>query len=333
MYLCLKNSYFEKNNPAVAYWLWRTGQNNTIFAWNEMKKNIFVFALILELLTHVPASAISVVYNFRIAQVTRKPIAHQADKKPNSLSPLLFDFFQKTQAFDIAENYAGGLLTYNRSVGKDYYFRTDLAVAHAERTVQNISTGEATEFDDILFTIGRNFTFGQKSKVTLSGVLGIPTHAVHTLQRVGFGTGLVGIGVQLDGLYKWSRHIDFLWGTRYNYFIPAGACDAFGHSYKFTIGSIADVLVAFQTSRQLSHGVEAGYDARWGFGVKACPTIPQLDLLNYMRNNFYLVYKYTFLTKRVAHRLLLTVSYGHDVKPKLYGYNAVMVWGAWGIAF
>ncbi|HSW75562.1 MAG TPA: hypothetical protein VLG50_00810 [Candidatus Saccharimonadales bacterium] len=295
-----------------------------------MKKHIFLLVL---LLSHMPISTVSVVYNFRIAQVTRKPIALESNKRPNSFAPLIFDFFQKTRCLDIAENYAGGLLTYTRNFAKYYYLRTDFAVAHVDQKIEHVNNVNVTETDDILFTFGRNFTVGQHSKMTLSGMFGIPTHRVHTLQRVGFGTGLVGIGGQLDGLSPLGQHIDFLWGTRYNYFIPAKTCDAFGNSYKFTVGSIADVLVAFQTSRQLSHGVEVGYDGRWGFGIKACPVIPDLSLLNYMRNNVYVVYKYTFLTERVAHRLLFTISYGRDAKPKLHGYNAVMVWGSWGIAF
>jgi hypothetical protein len=301
-----------------------------------MKKNIFALILIGNLLTNVPASGLSVVYNFRIAQITRQPIGHQEKQRLSSLSLLLFNLFQKTKCFNIREDYAGGLVTFNRNFAEKYYIRTDFAVAHTNQKVNHLSTVDAIEPDDILLTVGRNFTFKQRSKITVSGLLGIPTHSVNTLQRVGFGSGLVGIGAQLDGIHKFTKKSDFLWGSRYNYFAERTAFTAAGTAYKFSIGSIAYLLVALQTNSTVSlkHGVEGGYSARWGFGVHATPNnIPNLGLLNYMRNNFYCVYKYTFLTERVAHRLLLNVSYGFDTKPKQYGYNAVMLWGSWGIAF
>lgn len=299
-----------------------------------MKKNIFVFTLLIELLTHFSTSALSIVYSFRIAQVTRRPILEKSEQKPNNISALLFDLFQKTHCFNIRENYAGGLLTHNYNFAQNYYLRTDFAVSHVNQTVNKVPNVNVIEPDDILFTLGRNFKVSPKSSVTPSVLFGIPTHSVFNLQRVGFGVGQVGIGAQIDGLYRLDKNIDFLWGGRYGYFLPRTAQYINGDCYKFTIGSIADLLVAFQTSNPLSHGIEAGYDARWGFGVKACPNnIPNLDLLNYMRHNFYLVYKYTFLGKRAAHRFLLNISYGFDVKPKAYGYDAVMLWAAWGVAF
>lgn len=298
-----------------------------------MKKNIYKLFLILGLFIHLPLPALSIVYNFRIAQLTRQPIAQKTNSRPNSASLLLFNLFQKTHAFNIRENYTGGLATYNRNFAERYYFKTDFAVAHVDRNVDKITKVSVTEPDNILISMGRNFTLGKKSNATFSGLLGIPTHSVKTLQRVGFGVGQVGVGAQLDGLYKLCKPVDFLWGIRYNYFIPRTAFDTLGNSYKFTVGSIADILVALQTSNPLSHGLEGGYNARWGFGVHAVPDFANIDQLNYMRNSFYLAYKYTFLTKRVAHRLLLNISYGFDSKPKLYGYDAVIVWGAWGIAF
>ncbi len=298
-----------------------------------MKKNTLIAILLTGLCTHLPIFTISVVYNFRIAQITRKPIGDTTNTHPNSISLLLFDFFQKSKGLYLRENYIGGLFTYNLNFAQKYYFRADFADAHVNQTLKKAPNINVAESDDILFTVGRNILARERSKVSISGVLGIPTHSVNTLQRVGFGTGQVGIGGQLDGLYKLTPKIDFLWGGRYNYFIPRSAFDAQDNCYRFTIGNIADILVAFQTSKPLGHGIEGGYDARWGFGVHATPNIPQLDRINYMRNNFYLVYKYTFLTERYAHRFLLNFSYGFDSKPKCIGYQAFMIWTSWGIAF
>lgn len=298
----------------------------------KIKKNIIICALLVQLFSYSRAYAISVVYNFRIAQITRQPIAHQPNTKPDSIAPLVFDFFQKMKNFDIRENYAGGLVTYNHNFIHNY-FRADFAVAHTSRTVDKVQTVDVTEPDDILFTAGHCIIHNDNAMVTLSGLLGIPTHSVYTLERVGFGSGQVGLGAQIDGLHKFTKEVDFLWGARYNYFFPRSAFDVNNNAYQFTIGSIADILVALQTHKPLGHGVEGGYSGRWGFGIDATPTIANLDQFNYMRNNVYLVYKYTFLGKRIAHRLLLNISYGSDAKPKLYGYNAVMVWASWGFAF
>lgn len=298
-----------------------------------MKKNIVLLALFANLIIYAPIYTLSIVYSFRIAQITRQQIIQETQQKPNALSTVIFDLFQKNHTFDIRENYAGGMLTYNLNFLKKYYLRTDFAVAHTNQTIKKVPNVDATESDDILFTLGRNFQVTEKSRITLSGLFGIPTHSVNNLQRVGFGLGQVGLGAQIDGLYKIDRTIDFLWGARYNYFIPRTAFNAQEKAYKFSVGSIADLLVGLQTSNQLSHGLEGGYAARWGFGISAFPIIPKIDDLNYMRNNFYFVYKYGFLTKDAAHRLLLNISYGFDAKPKLYGYKAITILMGWGIAF
>ncbi len=297
----------------------------------KMKKNIFIITWIINLLINAPISALSLVYSFRIAQITQRPIAQTNNNKPYSFAPLIFDYFQKAKNFNIRENYAGGFVTYNHNFTRDF-FRADFAVAHVAQSVNCKETVDVIEPDDILLTIGRNIIRTEKSSTTVSGLLGIPTHSVFTLERVGFGNGQVGVGVQLDGMYKLHK-FDFLWGSRYNYFIPRTAYNIDHKAYQFTVGNITDLLVALEANKILGHGYEGGYSARWGFGAQATPTIAILDRLSYMRNTFYGVYRYTFLTTRCAHRFLLSLSYGFDSKPKLYGYNAWMVFGSWGIAF
>ena len=298
-----------------------------------MKKNIETLLLCIMLLQSVSMFSLSMVYNFRMAQITRQPIGEQTDERPNSISALFFDYFQKMKNFDVRENYAGAITTYTRDIAKKTYFRADFAVIHAYQSVNKKTTVSLTEIDDILFTAGHNLIVKKNQVVSISALFGIPTHDVYNLQRIGIGIAQVGLGIQLDGMHKFHKPIDFLWGTRYNYFIPRNAFDLHENNYKFSIGSIADLLIALQSRTILSHGIEGGYSARWGFGANATPNITKLDAFSYMRNSFYLVYKYTFLTKHIAHRFLLNIAYGFDSKPKLYGFNAVMVWAAWGIAF
>jgi len=299
-----------------------------------MKKNIFILTFLATIATNFSLSAVSVVYNFRIAQITRQPIINATKHQNNILSWLIFDYFQKNNHFKIKENYAGGIMTYIRNFSEKYSFRVDMAAGNTHQSINKKLSVDETESDDILFTLGRNIYNTQHATVSLSGLLGVPTHSVNTLQRVGFGTGQVGLGTQIDGIYKLAKHLDVLWGARYNYFVPRTTSDAAENYYKFTIGSIGDLLIALKTNGPWKHGLEGGYAIRWGFGIDAKPNIPNLDNLNYIRNSFFLVYKYSFQTERMAHRFLFNISYGFDSKPKDIGYNlAVMIWTAWGIAF
>lgn len=296
-------------------------------------KRLKIIIVILTLLEPSLVHALSIVYSFRITQITRQPIVPETENKPSSTSLLWFNYFQKTRCFGIRENYTGGLATYIRNFRKQYFFRADFAVGKAHQTIKKIETSNVIEPDDFLFTVGKNIMKTDCGRVSVAGLIGIPTHSVFTLQRVGFGNGQPGIGAQIDGLYNLSDKIDVLGGVRYNYFIPRTAFNNQDEKYTFTVGSIADFLIGLQTSNNIGHGIEGGYAARWGFGAKATPRIIVLEDASYMRNNFYLVYKYTFLTEKVAHRLLLNISYGFDSKPKDLGYNAVMVFASWGIAF
>lgn len=318
---------------------------------NDMYKKIVLTSLFLNATT----KTISMVYNFRIAQITRQPIVHKhhenphnegtiffdffkqlqdPDSNPYTIGTVIFDFFQKSYVGNIFENYSGGFINFTRTFSAPYYFRTDFAVSHINQTINGVQTINETEPDDILFTFGRNFEVSPTSRFTLSGLIGIPTHSVFFLQRIVFGGGQVGAGIQLDGFQKLTKKTDFLWGTRYNYFIPRTAQDLLQNSYKFTVGSIADILVGIQTTLSFKHGIEGGYSGRWGFGANATPTIPIVSKTNYMRNNIYFVYKYSLLTQRTAQRATLSVSYGRDSKPKDLGYKyAFMIWGGWGMKF
>lgn len=298
-----------------------------------MKKLKLIATLLIPLLNSQLLNAVSIVYNFRIAQITRQPITNETHIKPNAATVLLFNLFQKSNGLDLRENYTGGLGMFHRYLKNNFYIKSDIAIAHANQKVKNVPTVDTTEVDDILFTVGKNIIKTDHDRVSLSGLFGIPTHSVNFLQRVGHGTGQVGTGVQIDGLHKVASKMDVLWGSRYIYFIPRTAFDAAGNSYKFTVGSIADLLIALQGKINLKHGLEGGYAARWGFGINATPRIALLENFNYMRNSFYFLYKYTFLTERTAQRLMFNIAYGFDSKPKKIGYKAVMVWAAWGIAF
>ena len=306
---------------------------------SSIKKEIKIIILslsIISLLSKTIFAGISIVYNFKIAQITRRPFVKHDNAHPYMLGGLLFNAYQKTYVGQFRENYTGGLTTVIYNFYKPYYIQADLAVSQINKTINHVYNFSAIEPDDFLITAGRNFILNKKLKDTISGLFGIPMHPVFTLQSVTFGSGQFGAGIQLDGLYKLTNKTDFLWGGRYNYFFPRNSKDILENNYKFTIGSISDLILAIQSRLSKAHGIEGGYASHWGFSSKSYPQIPDLSkMLTSHRNAFYFVYKYTLFTQRVTHRALLSISYGYDTKPKTeYGFaNAINLWGSWGINF
>jgi len=288
--------------------------------------------LFLSMVPCVSVSAISIVYNFRIAQVTKQPIVESADDRHYSIVGLLFDQFQKK--YDgVRQNFVGGLAAFIYNF-EPYYFRTDFSVSHIKEITEHVTTFSATETDDLLFTLGRNFKLNDKSVMTLSGLFGVPTHEIFTLQHVAFGYGQVGLGIQLDGSYVLCDTHTLLYGVRYIYYVPRKAADDSGNKYTFTIGNLADGLIAYKYN-WLSHGIECGYTARSDFGAHISPNLDDtIEKTNYIRNNFYFIYKYRFMIDEVANRLLFNISYGFDSKPKVYGNQYVVtLWASWNVRF
>jgi len=283
---------------------------------------------------HLPIKAVSIVYNFRVAQITKRSIVETHAPKSNNITLLPFDYFQKTRDFTIKENYGGALVAFTRNFKNGYYIRADTAFGHVSQKNKNITTTCITEVDDILITGGKNILKTKNSHITLSGMLGIPTHETTSLQRPTLGFTQFAIGAQLDGLYGWSNKTDFLWGTRYVYFIPRTARDNSDNRYKFTVGSLADLLIGIQTNTNVSltHCFEGGYTGRWGFGAHATPKIDNIERFNYIRNSIYLVYKYT-LQRKFTHRFLFDISYGFESKQNSYNYDIFLIWASWTIAF
>lgn len=284
--------------------------------------------------THV--AAMSIVYNFRIAQITKQPIVEKPegkDHKNHVIVALLFDQYQKKYCTNTHQNFGGGLGAFIYDF-KSYYFRTDVAVAHIKERSNCITTFSGTETDDILFTLGRNFTIDENASITWSGLFGVPTHKIYRLQHVEFGYSQVGIGVQLDGLYALNSKGTFLYGARYIYFVPKKALDSTGQNYMFTIGNIGDLLFAYK-NKWGHHGLEFGYTAKSRFGADVYPSFDEIiEKTNYIRSNLYIVYKYKFLIHDIHNRFLFNIGYGFDHKPKIYGNKYIVtLWTSWNISF
>lgn len=299
-----------------------------------MKQSIKPWLLFLSVTSYIPLSAISMVYNFRIAQITRQSLLDQENNRNKTVLGLLFDQFQQKHT-DSHQNFAGGLTAFMRHFGSNY-FRTDFAVSHIKDRTDGSTTFSGTQSDDLLFTIGHHFELNKQSELILSGLFGVPTHKVTTLEHASFGYGQIGAGVQLDGSYTLHHHDKnaLLYGVRYLYFVPRTARDTEGKHHTFSIGNITDILCAYKDWWN-KHGLELGFTQRFNFGAHCSPNFDDiLERTNYIRSNFYAVYKYKFLIRDVPNRLLFNIAYGFDEKSKKFGNKYIVtLWTSWSVNF
>jgi hypothetical protein len=298
-----------------------------------MKYTVQRCLLFFILLGHATLSAVSMVYNFRIAQITKQPIFEKPHDRNHTVIALLFDQYRKKYN-GIFQNFAGGLGSYIYDF-EPYYFRVDFAVSHIKAKSNHTTTFSGTETDDILFTLGRNIVRRDRSIGTLSGLLGIPTHRIFRLQHTDFGYSQLGTGIQYDGSYAINHTNTLLYGARYIYFVPRKALDDLRQKHTFTLGNIGDLLFAYKNNWNEHQGIELGYTARFRFGAHIVPSLDNIvKKTNYIRSNFYAVYKYKFLINNISNRLLFYLSYGFDHTPKVYGNKYIVtLWTSWNIAF
>jgi|ERR1700733_1431531 len=290
-----------------------------------------ICALSLLVIPYSNLYAISMVYNFRIAQITKQPILESGQEREHTIVALVFDQFRKKYNGP-RQNFVGGLGSFIYKP-HPYYFRVDFAVSHIKQLVGKVTTFSGTETDDILCTLGRNFIIDKSNSITFSGLFGFPTHRIHTLEHVDFGYGQVGIGGQIDGSTAINAINAFLYGFRYIHFFPRSTFDL-GTKYIFTIGNIADIFLAHKSAWDMQ-GFEFGYTARFRFGAHIQPNLDDtVKKTNYVRSNFYAVYKYKFLINNISNRLLFNISYGFDHSPRIYGNRYIVtLWASWNIGF
>lgn len=194
-------------------------------------------------------------------------------------------------------------------------------------------TYSGTKTDDILFSAGKVHTF-ERGSLTFSGLFGIPTHKIFSLQHADFGTGQFGIGVQCDGIYGFSAHDSIIAGGRYLYFFPGTALDLMCDRHRFSIGQAVDLLVAHSHIWR-TIGIEYGYEVRFPWGSLICPPFAGLTHAPLpVESSFYFVYKYLFHTKHTTQGFLFNISYGfdHNHMP-LANKHLITLFAAWGISF
>ncbi len=292
------------------------------------------FLIIISLISFSRIYSTSMVYNFRIAQITKQFQFDQEEDKHSTIIALFFDQIRKKYDGEY-QNFLGGFgsLIYNFN---DYYIRMDTAFSHITDKQKDILTFSDTETDDILFSFGYNFLKREKNLMTFSGLLGVPTHEIYRLQHTDFGYGQTSLGLQLDGSHSYTENDKniFLYGARYIGFIPRTAFDIHENRYKFTIGNMGDLFIADKHNWS-NQGIEYGYTAKFRFGAKVYPKFDDIiKKTNYIRSNFYIVYKYKFYLGDTSNKLLFYFSYGFDHIPKIYGNKYILTfWASWNVSF
>ncbi|MGB8468063.1 MAG: hypothetical protein WCE21_03585 [Candidatus Babeliales bacterium] len=298
------------------------------------KRLLFLCAMGMVLPTSIHAT--SMVYNFRIAQITKQDIFNKDGGDKNySVVALLFNVIRKKYHGDVQQYFLGTLDSFIYDFRENYYFRTDFAVSAIKEKTEGITTFHDVETDDLLFSLGRNLHVNDKASLTFTALLGLPTHVPYRLRHLELGLAQVGIGGQLDGSYAWNSRDAFLFGARYVYFVPRTLHNTVDQQFRFTYGNMGDVLVAYKHNWPKKHGIEFGYTTKFRFGAHIHPFVPEVaKKSDYIRSNWYSVYKYRFAIKEVANKLLFNIAYGFDHQPHQFGNKYIVtIWGSWIVNF
>lgn len=298
---------------------------------------IFIFTTIE--IFGIPTGIISVVYNLRVAETTL--LLTREFKNPIGLEFTLFNSarWQKRglcQKKNDKSNALGELfsLFYMKKPLGDcsWYIRGDFAFARVSEVSNNQSLA-LVETDDFLITGGYSWLLHSIVRCTFSGLFGFPTHRDRSLERVQFGSGHLGLGIQLDAAVnycpkKYSVHFAArLIGT-----VPRNAI-FLSHRYNYNVGELLDLFLAHHATVG-NHCFEFGYNPKFIFASGLSPNNPRLAYrLNLIRNNFYMFYKYGFEIKSVNSASALGLSLCSDVVPKTGQKLIVFVWAILGFGF
>jgi hypothetical protein len=283
--------------------------------------------------------ATSIVYNIRIAEITKRQASSLKNSVPHIAVFTLFD--QTRERYDcMHENIFGGmgsLIYLNTSM----YAKMDIGAGHVRQCRDDFYFAR-TQSDDILFSAGYGAQIKERTKVTISGLLGLPTHKDSSFLAIQFGTGHVGFGIQLDGSYRFRsqkhKH-SLLAAARLIHFLPrnvwyANKTNNLCFPFRFNIGNLTDFLLVYGC-RLRKHGIEVGYNASLISNATLQPFVYSIyeQLMN-LRNTVYAGYQYVMKTKHHRTGISFGLSYGKDYHPKLLSMkNVFSLWGVWGINF
>lgn len=303
----------------------------------EIKKIIMLVIICSSLIIDLQAAS-TIVYNLRIAETTTSRRFEEFGDLPWVASTTLVGQFRQSHA-DTNQALAGTLATLSYAK-KNWFIRLDFAAAHVRLHSSLFPTLDQsrTQTDDLLFSGGYGFSWGERSRFSLSGLLGIPTHKPLDLPLVQFGSGHVGLGIQLDNNFKYCNISSLRSAARYIHFFQkqCTSLEIFNPAtFEFSYGNAVDLYVAHRTLWKQKHMFDFGYNPTFFFGAHLEPEVEEIkDELNFIRSNFFAAYRRYFLIKGHPSGVTFGLSSGFDHVPKRTGLkNIVTFWGSWGIAF
>lgn len=311
-----------------------------------MKKHLFILLLVLY---HTTAISVTIVYNMRIASITRRQ-KFETDKNKtleNLLAGTPFIQWRKIRNGSFKQNDYGllGTYIYNKD---NYYIKVDTAFARVNSTIIGEDTTlkvSRTQADDLLFTGGYGHAIGNKWRLAYSGLFGVPLHRNYVLEFSQFGIGHIGLGGQIDSAYDYlgtNRHVLF-GAVRFVHFFDRtikveNPCliPLYAHQcYNLKPGNLVDLFISHQTTWNKQNRFEFGYDATFAFSASICPAI--INFANtavLIRNSFFGAYSRYIPIHNIPSGIIVALSGGFDSKPKLLGSRYFFtLWGLWGFGF
>lgn len=298
-------------------------------------KSIFKIVVSAILVSFFNIKGISIVYNLRVSQITRMRDTEIKRTGPSTLGIVLFDQSRTWTIRSIKDGSAGSLASYTFT--KDnFYCRFDTAFGRVHFKSKNRHFSR-TQTDDILLTCGYSKFLNQKTRATVSVLLGFPTHKDTIFDGIQFGTGHNGFGLQLEGVCRFSEkeNQSILAAARYIRFLPASIDYPINNkcqSFELDPGNLVDIFVGYNYQFK-KNIIECGYNPSFLFSATITPEVASISSLNYIRSNFFAAYKRFFIRpKHHPQGLIVACSYGFDNKPKIFK-RILTIWGSWGIMF
>lgn len=294
---------------------------------------------------------VSIVYNMKLSEITKRFQRSMAENSntqedPFGITTTMVTQIRKTYN-NINQNTVAGLVTAQYSSGS-WYVGLETAAGHIKNKFPfEVSlVKERTQMDDLLFSAGYAVSINGHTRITFSGLFGIPVHRDFGLLGVQFGTGHVGLGTQFDVAYAYTDDLDhtILGAIRYVRFLSrfAEACiNQKSTCFDVTLGNLMDVLVSSNHTWD-NHRWEFGYDGTFAFGSHLEPPPTELfaetdldeDQLTFLRTTFYTTYAYNFSISEHESGILVGFSVGTDHKPIPFGFRRLLAaWVTWGIKF
>lgn len=307
-----------------------------------MKKLFRVVIIILfsYSISPINCTVVSIVYNLRIAETTkRQDLLPSYEPKPNLGVALLFAQFRKVRNETYQKAY--GVLASYVYARKHFYGRIYGAVANVREKNNPLQIDDhKTQVDDILCMAGYSRDFTDRIAATFSGLLGIPVHGDKALTLIQFGTGHVGLGVQADASFVLSenRKNALRTAARFVHFFPRKVTLPINNvkeCFRFSIGNTVDLFVAYHHRFGMRHTLEFGYNPSFLFDASIKPNVIGLvNEIDYIRSSVYAAYGYGFLIGKHLSGFAAAVSYSTDHRPCLFGNKYIVTaWASWGINF